>query len=263
MKKRIKKWWFWLILAVLYLVVVHIMFSIPAPFKWMEAVWSAGDFITFVGTTVLGYVAISQTEKTNQMAERANEMSERLMELEKDRYKLELRPFIMPISWKVCELDFHKILFTEDNVLCIQIGKYEDGETALGLELKLQNTTNSFATAMYHTAYSENINWSNSAVNQSVNKLALPANESAKIAFYASPDYMKSLSGERFTIEFILENRIAERYKESFDLILMGLSDRSLHKEKEWFCNVYVQDYKIGKFKKNQDGDTELIMEEI
>jgi hypothetical protein len=49
----------------------------------------------------------------------------------------------------------------------------------------------------------------------------------------------------------ILENRIAERYKETFELITTALSNNSFKKE-EWYLSVITQYYEIGKFKKIQ-----------
>lgn len=68
----------WICIIAIFLVGVQILFSIPAPRKWLEAVWDAGDFISFVGTIFLGIVAVYQTRK-------ANEISFRLLQIEEER----------------------------------------------------------------------------------------------------------------------------------------------------------------------------------
>lgn len=254
MKKKINKWWGWFILSVLFLLAVQILFSIPAPFKWLEAVWEAGDFISFVGTMVLGYVAISQTE-------RANKMSERILKIENNRYKLDIRPFVMVTDWKAYELKSEQLLFNPAK-LYIQIGEHQDATSALGLCLFLQNTTESYLTLEYSQGYSKKVKWDNNATNQPNRKLCLSSGESKEIVFYASPEYMISLISEVITIEFIMENRFAERYQESFDLILTVLSKECIHKENEWYCDATAQNYQIGKFVKDDTGKIILKMED-
>lgn len=68
----------WICIIIIFLLVVQILFSVPAPNKWLEAAWGAGDFISFVGTVSLGLVAVYQTKK-------ANEISFRLLQIEEER----------------------------------------------------------------------------------------------------------------------------------------------------------------------------------
>lgn len=255
MKKMLNKWWIWLIASVVFLLVVQILFSIPAPCKWLDAVWEAGDLISFVGTMVLGYVAISQTE-------RANKMSERLMDIENNRYKLDIRPFVILTDWKAYELESEQLLFNPDK-LYIQIGEHKDATPALGLGLFLQNTTDSYLSLEYSQAYSQKGEWANAATNQPNRKLCLSSGESREIVFYASPEYMTSLISEFITVKFIMENRFAERYQESFDLIISALSKECIHKEGEWYCDATAQNYQIGKFVKDGAGKIILKMEDI
>lgn len=69
MKKMFNQWWFWLLAAVLFLLIIQVLFAFPAPCKWMEATWGAGDLISFAGTMILGCIAIHQTEQANLMSE--------------------------------------------------------------------------------------------------------------------------------------------------------------------------------------------------
>lgn len=254
MKKMLSKWWIWLIAIIVFLIVVQILFSIPAPCKWLVAVWKAGDFISFVGTMVLGYVAISQTEW-------ANKMSERLMDIENNRYKLDIRPFVMLTDWKAYELQSEQLFFNPDK-LYIQIGEHEEGTPALGIGLLLQNTTDSYLSLEYSGAKSETIKWENFSANQPNRKLRLSSGESEEIVFYASPEYMTFLIGEFVTVKFILENRFAEKYQESFELIITVLSNECLHKKGEWYCDITAQNYQIRKFVKDGTGKIILKMED-
>lgn len=66
-----------------FLIFTQLIFSVPAPCSWLEAVWEAGDLLTFIGTVFLGAITIWQTQK-------ANITSQQLFELENFRLKTEL-----------------------------------------------------------------------------------------------------------------------------------------------------------------------------
>lgn len=91
--EHVKSWKFWFWSAVIFLVTVQILFTIPAPIKLLDAAWEAGDFISFVGTIILGYIAMRQTQRANKMAEDANSMakdanetSRKLIQLQEEEY---------------------------------------------------------------------------------------------------------------------------------------------------------------------------------
>lgn len=73
-KKPFEKWLYWLLGSLGFLLIVHILFTIKAPHEWLEAKWTAGDVISFAGTIVLGFIAISQTQFANQMNQKILEM---------------------------------------------------------------------------------------------------------------------------------------------------------------------------------------------
>ncbi len=67
--------------------IIHILFKIKTNFYWLQAEWKAGDILSywgdvlsFIGTVVLGYIAISQTEQ-------ANKLSAELLGIEKNKLK--------------------------------------------------------------------------------------------------------------------------------------------------------------------------------
>ena len=79
-KKPFEKWWCWLLASAMFLAFVQVLFTIEAPNKWLEAKWDAGDLISFAGTIVLGFIAISQTQY-------ANKMNQKLLEMQYNEYR--------------------------------------------------------------------------------------------------------------------------------------------------------------------------------
>ena len=61
----------WAIASAVFAVVIHIFFSIPAPFEWLEATWSAGDVLTYVSTIALGLLAVWQNQKFKEESDKA------------------------------------------------------------------------------------------------------------------------------------------------------------------------------------------------
>jgi len=73
-----KHWIYCVVVMVLFLIFIHIIFTIPASTPWLEAVWDAGDVLIFVGTMILGIGAIHLSIKSN-------DMNDRLLLLEEER----------------------------------------------------------------------------------------------------------------------------------------------------------------------------------
>ncbi len=53
----------WAIISIAFMVIIHLLFSVDAPVKWLQAKWGAGDILTFVSTVSLGLLAIWQNRK--------------------------------------------------------------------------------------------------------------------------------------------------------------------------------------------------------
>lgn len=224
------------LIAIIFLVAVQIVFSIPAPYKCLEAVWSAGDFITFCGTVTLGIITCVQTHK-------ANEMSQALMRIEENRDQLEISPFFMVTQWEMRYLVFQDMALNNSKRVSIDIGNSE--EKTVGLILKIQNTTKSFITVEYMGAQIETDGkWTNAGCYQFNRKLLLKEGENGEINFYASENFIKNLESKRCKLKFILENRFAQRYEEEFILIITYITDN----EKEIFCHCQIQEYEIKRY---------------
>lgn len=230
------KWWFWLILTLLFLVCIQILFTIKAPCIWLEATWEAGDLISIVGTLTLGFISIKQSEK-------ANAMSMQLMYIEKERHKLEVRPFVMITDWSADIVKDTKILYNFSDKKYIQVGDWESPQEALALSLKFQNTTGSTLTLQY---YSGSHFTTNCKINLSNPKLILGPGESGEFSFFATPEFLSKLAGKTIQWDFLLENRFYEKYHETFNTIVMSLRQAPTNTSK-WFCILDVNDVTISK----------------
>lgn len=69
------------------IIVLHLLFKIRTDCYWIQADWQSGDVLgyfgdvlSFIGTIILGYIAIIQAEKANQL-------SNELLKIEKNRIK--------------------------------------------------------------------------------------------------------------------------------------------------------------------------------
>jgi hypothetical protein len=58
---------------------------------------------------------------------------------------------------------------------------------------------------------------------------------------------MKEQVHERILVELYLENRFAERYKETFELIITSLSKEVSCIPGKWFCTIFAQNYSVKK----------------
>lgn len=250
-----------LFLAFIPIVIVHLLFKWNSGIDFFSAKWGAGDvlsyigtILTFAGTIVLSFFALQASHK-------ANALSQRVIDIEQSRYTLQLRPFVMVSNWTAFELTPKQIVDNPTQKY-ISIGGYHPGNS-IGLALELMNTTESCITVAYKQgiARTPDKNWSNAAVNQCNLKMTLKPGDKDSFVFYGSPEYMHQLVGERITVELILENRCAQRYKESFVIILSSLFDKVYLTPGKLYCHLFVQEYKIGRFEKKHDGSTDYIEE--
>lgn len=69
---------FLFIIAIISALLVHIMHCIPAPNDWLVAKWSAGEILTYLGTVVLGWLAIKQNDELKKENDSAQERLENI-----------------------------------------------------------------------------------------------------------------------------------------------------------------------------------------
>ena len=246
---------FLIILCIIFLALVQILFSIPAPIKWLEAVWEAGDLISFVGTIALGIIAIKQTED-------ANDMNKRLMQLEENRYKLEMRPFIMTSDWRMIYITINELLEHQSDLYIDVCG--EKSKEKLAFELTFVNTTQAFLSFTYAGASylnsDEKMNWGITYTETTNKSIRLFPGESKTITFWGETEKLiSSLKGKKIRFSFLLENRFGEKYKENIDclVIVMRHPQRPLP-------DVIVEgfNYHIGKYLSYEKGNTVINWED-
>lgn len=222
-----------------------------------EALGFYGSFLTFIGTVALGALALWQNKK-------ANYINKRLSLLEKERFKLELQPFVLITNWGIkTEETLEVILSPKKLYIEIESKELKDKE-CLCLSIFLTNTSNAFTIVNYSEAevyHNETFieNWSNATVNQPNTKLYLNSGESGEFVFYCSREKMKTFSGKKIKLELILENRFSNKYKETVDIIIAVLSE---HIDNSWYLYINPQNYQINRFTKNKNGESVLEDEE-
>ena len=245
------------------LVIVHIFFKWHSSIDFLAAEWSAGELLGYIGTLlsfwgtiILGWLAL-------QVSAKANELSGKVIELEQNQYRLEMRSFVLVSNWKAYEIDICELI-NDPKKKYIKIGAYEE-KTALGLTIELTNTTKSFLTVQYRrgTVPNSELSWGKAAVNQENLKMSLAPGEKDEFVFYASQDFMKEQIGKHILIELTLENRFSKRYKELFVIIITSLSDKISQKPGKWHCQLFAQDYSIGRFEKDKNGELICVNEEL
>lgn len=216
------------------LVVFNILFLKPAPFWWLEATWSSGDFLTFLGTVTLGAVSIYQTKMAMEQSRKANEISDQLLEIESERYKLQIRPFVMISNIKIC--DFQKDEITDESserfVKIVEDGVEE--RSLLKMVLTLQNTTEAFVNVSLESFFVDNVQQTTSPYNTFGTKLQLLPRTSGEISFFAREEYFKKLCKRKLRWNFILQNRFSEEYVASIETRIFSLLKPETSNT-EWF----------------------------
>ena len=248
-------------IAIVALVAVHILFSIPAPLPWMQAVWGAGDLITYIGTIALGIVAFAQNSQ-------ANEMNRQLMLLEESRYRLEIRPFVFVSDWNAEIFRGPKALSASEakETICVDVGADFDNsdKEIISIELLLTNTTQSCLSAQYNGIKFANsdadVGWRHGYEGLDSFKIVLNPGQVGRFAFLGTRElFERTFYKERIFLSFILENRFGERYREDFVATIIFRASQPLRDKP--FLFVDASNYKIGKFH-YESGKTELKWEE-
>ncbi len=211
-----------------------------------------GSILAFIGTILLGLLAYSQNKK-------AEELNIRLTKLEEEKFKLEFQPFIMVCNWGLEEREILDIIIGPDK-LYFDIGGTQFDDTCLCLSIQFTNTSNTFLMASYSNAsiYDNGKkidSWGNGTTNINNPKLYLESGGIGEMVFYALEDKFTILTGKRICLELTLENRYAQRYKETIEIIIT-----SLNKNKNGSCyiSLVAQNYTINRYIRCEDGNIVL-----
>lgn len=216
-----------------------------------------GNCITAFPTIVIAAIAIWQSFKANKIAEEANieaiksdEISKKLLELEEHRQRLERRPSFAVINWCAPIKVFSDIVKCPE-LLSIQVGEYSENEEAWGIELELLNTSSGFESVCYREALNDKGEqiWLYSMAAMRTRKIELPPLKSSKIYFYAGKDFWhKAENDNKIIVNFDLNNRLDDAYREKFEMIIMSMSDDVIHKNGEVHLYLEIQNYNIGEY---------------
>lgn len=67
-----------IIASISFAVIIHCLFSTPAPNEWIEAKWSAGEVLTYVSTISLGLLAVWQNKRFKEENDKSQTRMENL-----------------------------------------------------------------------------------------------------------------------------------------------------------------------------------------
>ena len=190
-------------------------------------------------------------KKANELTAQANIIAEKMLEIEKSNYITEMRPFIMITDYEIKFFNKDKIC-NEKNITYIQIQK-NCVYFVPGIYLNIINSTNSFITVKYsgieeidESESSDNIEFCNVLVNQIDSKFMLNANQTGSLVLYANKDFLEALEGKKVRFSFILENKYAQRYRETIDVNFFVLHE--MNKGVNWHYHFFVDNYRFYKF---------------
>lgn len=195
-KKPFEKWWCWLLASIVFLVVIQILFTIEAPCKWLEAKWGAGDIISFAGTIILGFIAISQTQYANQI-------NQKLLEMQREDFLP-----LLEITGLIGITKYQLRYAGEDFDKKITLNEMRDAENSvcLGYSVALKVgdldlTQNTFCRSYeVHCKYSGKLD----IKSVSLNSLGIKGNEIRQEFFIQGEDLMSLTPGEKQSFFFFL-----------------------------------------------------------
>lgn len=145
-----KKTIFLVVGCMAFMATIHCAFFIPAPIRFLEANWEAGDVLTFVGTALLGWLAIWQNEELKEENEKSQK---RLEQITKEANQLTLEANKLSSLSKIVDYELgkkadmeKKIKQFEESLSVQEIVQAIDKETeevdmnvVVGLEERLDN----------------------------------------------------------------------------------------------------------------------------
>lgn len=67
-----------IICSIIFAIVVHVLFSTPAPNEWWFHKWEAGDILTYVSTVALGLLAVWQNQRFKDENDKTQERLEKI-----------------------------------------------------------------------------------------------------------------------------------------------------------------------------------------
>ena len=226
-KDQSTKLWFWIVITIIFLSIVQILFRIEAPCKWLDAVWEAGDLISLVGALVLGYIAVLQTQRANDMASDANKTSRKLIELQEAEYTpvVTIKNFAGITKHT---LDHGTPEATSE--VFVHVMRCTDGEAIVGYSISLVDENCDITKNTYCRDYEIHLNYSGHFVAESfqIKSIRFSGNGFER-SFKIEKSMEISLSdGENFNLflflvsneDFLAKGNIAHQYIDASHIIL-------------------------------------------
>jgi hypothetical protein len=237
-----------LIIFILYLIGDNLVVIINTSLTVGDALGFYGSILSFIGTVILGCVAIWQNNN-------ANKNNKRLTDIEERRHTLELQPFVIMSDWRFYAENYIDIITSHmektNNKINIEIDNVNDesGNCAC-LSIDLVNTSNSYTMICYSggEVYDGNTHmksWANCITGLNNYKLYMNVGEKGTLVFYCDWKYMKEFIGKKIQLELILNNRYNEAYREIIDIWVISLQAES----KNYYATLNPQNYRIEKIK--------------
>lgn len=226
------------------LILVHIFFKWNSGIGWLSAEWSAGDalayiagFEAFIGTIVLGFVTVYQSEKASRENERLSRENNFLQRISVQR----LLPLVSVESITIERSCITTKLYSQDKASTVEVADTvtpEKRETHLRTYLpRLGNQIDRY----YKTVKLTIKNISDSAIRQIsvdriefsgfknqdeiVNKVCCIGTENAKyISWLLLPE-----NSLEMTVDIFFDNELYKKFWESEDIISIGDFDMCLY----------------------------------
>lgn len=203
-----------------------------------------GTILSFVSTLGLGALALWQNIK-------ANNINDRLSLIEKERFKLELQPFVAVTDWSLKKEDTLNIL-GNSSILSFKISSMDMNEIKCAmLTLNFTNTSNTYTmmnylagSVYYNDKYVEQLE--NSSINHANITLYLKSGQKGEMVFYCSFKKFYEFTGRTIKLKFALRNRFNDLYIETIDIFISNI--KQIDNDGNWYIGLDSRNYKIERF---------------
>lgn len=193
-------------------------------------------------------------KQANNMAKQANDMTNQLLEIEKNNYRMQICPFISITKYDIAKYTLTEILNNKKKWF-VEVGKWDSHSDINGISLTITNTTESFLTFQFNLIedIDSNIEWkccTTGKKNIQNTKISLLPGESKDIVLLAEDEVLLKANGKSINLNFILENRFANKYKETIKMIFISITkDRDNMTGFFSFQDIHIYkfEYKEGK----------------
>ncbi len=208
------------------LILVHIAYRIPAISTWFSSTWEAGELImyiagfeAFVGTVILGIIAVQQNEK-------ANSLNKSMLESEEKHRIFERQPCLMIASWSSSEITVPEVfenatpVFSFDDSFFDNYFNHEEQELHL-LLITFINTSKTYADFSIDrfvlSDYSkevEEIVYSNISTSTEQDRFHVPPAREISLGFVLDKKMFENYDVLHANFGITINNSIGEQYSE-------------------------------------------------